>query len=475
MVLRLEKNGWTVAFLLAFVATAVLFLWNIGGNAFVDYDEAAYANVVYETAVSGGALTLVSGGVGWFDKPPLYFWVAMFLERLFSPESAMRLASSLSGIATAIATALIAWQLERSRFAAFLSASILATTASFLLAARQARLDAPVAAAIALGFYFFLRALKEPRWFIAFGVATGVAVMTKGAIGLLIYPAVFLAAVAFRDFGWFKSAWFWASQGVTLLVAAPWYLYQTFQGGAMFWKWHLGFHVVDRFSSNLIGPESSILIYIEHLAFFASPWSLLFAAFLIAFLVSWARTGRLYCRAECAVLLPALFMLALFFVARTKIPLYLVPIYPFMAVFSALSIEHARFSGGRDWMKLVAAFSVVFVAIGLFVSIFRGYNLDSRFNIEQRLAEDEREIGVLLASLDPARTVYFADPIYWETVRFYSGGRELAFFSSNIESADESYYLIVPTYKVRNFPFFRSIAVESETLYRGEYFTLIAS
>ena len=61
---------------------AALFLFDLRGPAFWDYDEGIYAEVMHDTAASSDPLTLREMGNPWFEKPPLYFWAGMALGQV---------------------------------------------------------------------------------------------------------------------------------------------------------------------------------------------------------------------------------------------------------------------------------------------------------------------------------------------------------------------------------------------------------
>jgi 4-amino-4-deoxy-L-arabinose transferase-like glycosyltransferase len=399
----------------------------------------------------------------------------MAAEKLpVSAEFAMRLPSALASVAAVLLTYLIGLELTRSKRAAFISAAMLLTTAGFVEAGRQARPDALVLAFILLAFWGFARGLMREnasRWFLLFGAGVGLAVMTKDAIGLLAYLFACAAALAFQKWDWLWSKYFWLGQLLAAAIAAPWHAYMTAEFGASFWKTYILTHVFMRYETNLIGNNTSILTYVSYLADYASPWIVLFLVGIIA-LFAFRRFGGANSPAHLMLLLSALGVFALFSAASTKIPFYLLPMLPFVALFAGM-IAHEALSAFRPrWRKWFAGFLVACFAGAFALAIYRGYDLDPSFNIEHRLAGDERSIGLILASDGTDLPIRFADPIYWETIRFYSRGRQLGSFDP-AAAYGAPFLLVVPTYKVNHYPYFETLAADSEIIFKGDYFTLM--
>ncbi|MGH9785151.1 MAG: ArnT family glycosyltransferase, partial [Terriglobia bacterium] len=86
--MRFLQNPLLTA-LLAFV----LFLSGLGAVGFVGPDEARYADVARGMLLSGDYVTPRLFGEPWFEKPPLYYWIAAQFFRLSANEQTARLPS----------------------------------------------------------------------------------------------------------------------------------------------------------------------------------------------------------------------------------------------------------------------------------------------------------------------------------------------------------------------------------------------
>ena len=137
----MSKIFLTILFLLSLLFS----LTNLGKWAFMDYDEAIYAKVYHESSTRNNFFTFTYLNEPWFEKPPLYFWLAKGSTTLFGKnEFSLRLPSAILTTISILLVFLIAFELTRDWTAALLSAAILTTTAYFLFTGRQLRLDIPV-------------------------------------------------------------------------------------------------------------------------------------------------------------------------------------------------------------------------------------------------------------------------------------------------------------------------------------------
>src|SRR5439155_6478467 len=95
----LAKRGWTLLFLV----TAAFYLYGLGVLPLVGPDEPRYAEVAREMFIRHDFITPTLGGLPWFEKPPLLYWLMMASYRLLGvSEYAARLGPAISGVVTAV-------------------------------------------------------------------------------------------------------------------------------------------------------------------------------------------------------------------------------------------------------------------------------------------------------------------------------------------------------------------------------------
>ncbi len=154
-----------------------------------DPDEARYLQVTHEMIERGNPFLLTFNGKPYSDKPPLYFWVMMPFVALLGPESA------LAGMAPALLSfLLLPWAvsvLARSLDLDVMTGrwgGLLATTSLLpALLAGGCRMDLTFSLLAVLALAALARAISgRARTSRAFWLLVGLAILTKGPLGLLL-------------------------------------------------------------------------------------------------------------------------------------------------------------------------------------------------------------------------------------------------------------------------------------------------
>src|SRR6267143_7272968 len=95
----LAKRGW----LLLFLSIAAFYLWGLGSLPLVGPDEPRYAQVAREMFTRHDLITPTLGGLPWFEKPPLLYWLMIAGYRVLGvSEYAARLGPAICGLLTAV-------------------------------------------------------------------------------------------------------------------------------------------------------------------------------------------------------------------------------------------------------------------------------------------------------------------------------------------------------------------------------------
>ena len=313
------------------LAAAAALLPLLGHKPLADWDEAIYAEIAREL-LGHRTLALSWHFQPWFEKPPLYMWLTAACFRLFSVnEFWARAVAALSGVAL---TGLIHGLLARARglTAAWASTIILLTTLGFLRACHLGEVDT----LLALGCYLALwgigriRASKLDGWYLFwFGLA--VAVMTKGAAAVVVPLTAIVLLLWERWPRWWFDRRFWLGVLLFLALVLPWHMAMYREFGMPFFREYLGKQTLARATSQLEHHNNPPWFFVEVLIAFASPWIFVFP------FAAWNGRKRRELR-EYAVF--AVVVFALFTVSQTRLPRYVVPMYPAIALVSAEGIEH---------------------------------------------------------------------------------------------------------------------------------------
>lgn len=319
---------------------AWLFLLHLGSLPFLGKDEPKNAEVVREMMGRNDFVTPTLGEEPWFDKPILYYWGSLIFFHLLGPgEMAARLTCALFGMGGVLLT----WDFARRLFddrTALRAGIVLATSLEYFWYSRTAVTDLPLTFCVTLSLVAFFRALEgwgSPRlWYPVAFAAAGGAALAKGPVGLvlpcLVAGSYLILTGRIRELA--RIPWV-TSLLAFVLVAAPWYLAVSLRHGELFWNDFIVNRNIHRYTSTIHRHPGPVYYYLPILVIGLFPWGALFpfaawdaaARGLRSLREPERRTGFLLCW----ILLPLLF----FSFAGSKLPSYLLPCFPAMAILTA--------------------------------------------------------------------------------------------------------------------------------------------
>jgi 4-amino-4-deoxy-L-arabinose transferase-like glycosyltransferase len=324
------------------------------------------------------------------SKPVLYHWIAASFAILIGPSDfAIRL-PSLLGAALMLWLTYSLGALRNKARTGLLAAGILGSTFEFWDSGTEARVDMLFAALVGLsvtGWYLWYRSGAELARATAY-LAVALAVLTKGPAGAVLPAIVIVCFVAVeRDFAKLLAFFSWRWIFVVLLIDLGWYAAAYQKAGADFWNKQIVYENFQRFvgvgefEAKKDGLSQAVWLVTQ-----LFPWSLV----LLFSLVQWLR-GR---RPEPISRLLHIWWLSIFvffLLASGQRAVYLLPIYPAVALLAAREIRswvaagHGRTTGPLrcDRNVAAAAFIVLFnLSVALAVPISRTVQEDSSIQEE---------------------------------------------------------------------------------------------
>lgn len=334
----------------------LLFLWNV---PLLDPDEPVYGETAKEMLATGDWLSPRIYGEFWYDKPPLFYW----LEALsFSVLGVSTFSARLPSALIAALTVLYVWHETEALFSrrtGFLAALILATSLEFVVIARSAVTDMTLTAALTVALFSFVR----ERYAIAY-IACGLALLAKGPIGFgfpaLIVGLWLLAQRQFTLRRVMALKWYW---GIPLACAVglPWYLYMTAVHGEPFIDTFLGYHNLVRFTEPEHAGKDHWWLYLVVLTAGCFPWTGAVCGMLTRLRRFASDPVKLY------FIVWAAFIFLFFSASSTQLFSYILPMYPALAVLTALYLEELfdRPPGGLFPRLHIFFIAVTAAAVGL--------------------------------------------------------------------------------------------------------------
>lgn len=385
---RSRRTEILVPIILLIVAACFLF-YHVN-RPFVDYDEATYAKVVVDTMATGDISTFTFFHNDWFEKPPLYLWMAIGSVKVFGPqEFAFRLPSIFLALICLAFVYLIMKELTKSWLPASLSLLILLFSPPFFVFAMEARLDTGVMVGILAAVFFCIKGWKDPRFLIGIFPALALGFMFKSVIVFLVMPILLTYCIFYRQWSWLKSGYLWRGFLIGFVIVSPWHIAESIRFGSHFWVDYMGVQVFKRSVSTLTGTNNWY-DYVRVLWLYYTPWLFVIALIGVLFVeirVFKKALSNIPWRPLLTPLISSVVIIVLFSIARTHLSTYILPAFPFLAMFIALSFDffYFNFEARRNVM---AVFMFLFICFGAYQSIAAISSVVPVYNADQmRLAE----------------------------------------------------------------------------------------
>jgi len=351
------------ALLLALVAA--LAVLRLGSVPLLGPDEPRYARVAVEMQRASAWVRPTLQGEPWLEKPPLYYWLAGAAFRaLGETEAAARVPSVLALLLLTGATALFGARLYGS--AAGLHAGFVAGTALLPFAyGRAASMDMLLAATVTLAIGLSglrLVGIAGRTACVGAAAAAGLATLAKGPLGLLL-PGLVVGGYLLSTHEWRRLREVLAPGAFVafFLVAAPWYVAILRDQGRHFVDVFILDHNVQRFTSTIHNHPGPIWYYIPLLLLGLFPWSGLAVPGLV-------RTAARESLSDRFVLLWLLLPLVFFSLAASKLPGYILPCVPPLAILMGRAADRLIREAGTPerWLsgRVVALVGLVIGALG---------------------------------------------------------------------------------------------------------------
>ena len=327
---RIDKRIDRIWIVILLLAAVLLFTVNLGVLPLRDWDEGTIAGVARELGRGSAGemrwLFPTLGGEPYHNKPPL---MHLMISWAYSLGGVNEWTTRLPG---AILTALsvpflysIGREIFHQRICAIYSALVYLTMLPVVRHGRLAMLDGAVVCFFMIMLLCVLRARRDLRYCLGVGIGFALICLTKSILGIL------LGAVALIFLFWdtprlLSSKYMWMGMFIASLPVAFWY-------GAQWWKYKDIFidrgmmnQSLSRIWSSVEGNDGPPWYYLLEICKYTWPWLI----FLPASLRS-AWDNRNLSWAKLVLVWLGVYLIAIS-IMGTKLPWYVFPIYPSIAL-----------------------------------------------------------------------------------------------------------------------------------------------
>lgn len=358
------------------IALAVLclasFFVRLGYLPMIGPDEPRYTEIAREMYDTGDWITPRLGGLHWFEKPALTYWLVAAGFQVFGvSEFAARLPIALF---SSFGIFLLFWfgrRLFTTRFG-YLSAAALITSSIWVGFSRAATFDLPLAVALELAllaFFLWFRTGKNVFWYACcFGM--GLAMLAKGLVGIILPAAIIgLFLLLTRNLGSLLKRPQLLVIGALIFLAtsATWYAPMFLRHGQEFWQEFFVAHHFQRFLTNKFKHPQPFYFFTIIALLGCLPWSFVFAAQVGSTLKRW----RDLAGEQSLVLFLWLWVIVIvgfFSLSTSKLTGYILPVFPAIALLIGWQLEQWWQHKPRTlwrWLMLFTFLLLLAVGIGL--------------------------------------------------------------------------------------------------------------
>jgi len=329
-----HRIDWTWAIAL-WLAAVLLLLVGLGGVPLRDWDEGIVAQVAKDIwraqtnpteATSFTWLYPTLGNVPYQNKPTLIHWL---IAQCYAIAGVNEWTARFPGaFLTSLSIPLLYWigrELFPKRTSAIFSALILLVLLPFVRHGRLAMLDGALVSFSLIMFYSLLRMRRDLRWGLGAGAGIGLMCLTKGLIGVLM-GAIALLFILWDTPRLLTSGYLWGSLALGIAPFIAWYWAQLQRYGAVFLDTHLVNQSLSRVWSAVENNSGPPWYYLLELLKYGLPWLIFLPQ---GFRLAWEHRGLGW--AKLVLVWTGGYLLTISLM-QTKLPWYILPLYPALAL-----------------------------------------------------------------------------------------------------------------------------------------------
>ena len=368
---KIRRNK-TIPILILISVCLVLFFFRLGDRPLWDIDEGMHAATSKEMILNEDWITPTFNGEPFYDKPVFHNWlVALSFLILGFTEFAARLPSAILGSGCVLLTYLLGRKMFCQNVG-ILGAVILATSIEVIVLSRSVVHDISLVFFVTLSLYLFYGGYKDARRrkrnLLLFYAALGLAVLSKGPVGLVL-PALIIGVylVFERNLKFFMQMQIGWGVLIFLAVASPWYVLISLKNPE-----YAGYFIIEQNLGSFLSSESRhsspFYYYIPVLFGGFFPWSCFLP---LAFVYPIRRKFKSIQGSTGFLVIWFITIFVFFSIASSKLATYILPLFPAASLLVALcwhELLNSQTAGiRRGFLVSFLPVVVIFLAAGIYV------------------------------------------------------------------------------------------------------------
>ncbi|MGI0481824.1 ArnT family glycosyltransferase [Geminocystis sp. CENA526] len=324
-----------------FILAIILYTFHLGNVPLRDWDEGTFAQVakeIYESSFRDWRwLFPTIWGEPYLNKPPLIHSLTALVYSFFgvSEFSTRIVGASLTALSVPLLYG-VARELFLPRYYAFFSALVYLTTMPVVRHGRLAMLDGAVLCFQMLMMLFVLKARRDLRYALPAGIAFGLICLSKGWMLGLLLGSIVLLFLMWDTPRLISSVYLWCGLFLGILPVIAWQVAQYFHYGEQFINTSVKDQSLDRVFTAVEGHQGAIWYYVMELLKYPHPWIFIAIAGIV---IAWQNRNWSWAK---FILVWSLTYLVAVSVMGTKLPWYIMPIYPALSIASGVALAEIK-------------------------------------------------------------------------------------------------------------------------------------
>jgi 4-amino-4-deoxy-L-arabinose transferase-like glycosyltransferase len=317
----------------------VIWFIGLGWRPLLSPDEGRYAEIAREMAASGDFVTPRLNGLKYFEKPPLQYWLtALGLQAFGLHDAVVRLVPALYGLGTCVLAGLMLWR--RDGRAAGQRATLIAAGCTWIVAnGHFVSLDMGLTfwtTMTLMGLYHAVADGHSRRASLLVWIGMAGGFLSKGLVaGVLPVATVLLTALVCRQPRLLTAVRWWPGLPLFVLIVLPWLALVQLRNPGFFEFFFIHEHF-QRFTSDVHRRVEPAWFFVPVFLLGGLPW----LGHWVAAATRTAAappddTARAQSTADRLLLIWAAFTFGFFSLSGSKLPSYILPMFPALAVWLA--------------------------------------------------------------------------------------------------------------------------------------------
>ncbi|MEM9510457.1 MAG: glycosyltransferase family 39 protein [Cyanobacteria bacterium P01_E01_bin.35] len=321
------------------IAAVILYTSGLGDLPLRDWDEGIVAGVARNIRqASPGSFTwlfpTINYGEPYWNKPPLIHALIAISYRLFGfSEWSTRIVPALLSATSVPFLYLIGREIFIRRSAAIFSALVYLTLLPIARHGRVAMLDGAIACWFCLAIWCLLRGRQHASWLLGAGISMGLICLTKGMMMGVLLGSIILLFIFWAYPRLLHSHYIWWGLMLGITPAIAWYGLQYFRYGTQFLGISFGTQTFSRIWKPVSSGSSPPWYYLLEIIKYTLPWLIFLPSG-----VKLALKSRYANWSKLTLMWTGVYLLAISLMA-TKLPWYVIPIYPGLSLLIGVSLD----------------------------------------------------------------------------------------------------------------------------------------